>query len=183
MDLKLNSHSKILIVGTSGSGKSTLARRLSKKFNLIDIELDALFWKPNWTETPQNIFREDILNAIAQGDGFVIHGNYNKVRDITWANSEIVIWLDYPKWLVMWRVSKRSILRLIKNEVLWSGNQETFQKTFLSKSSIILWAWNTYALRRQQYLELIKAPEFEHLKVIHITNPNEIDRLIFSQIT
>lgn len=180
--IEFNSHSKILIVGTSGSGKSTLARRLSKKLSLTDIELDALFWKPNWTETPQNEFREKILSAIAKKDGFVIHGNYNKVRDITWGKSEIVIWLDYPKWLVMWRVFKRSVLRLIKNEVLWSGNQETFYKTFFSKDSIILWAWNTYALRRQQYLQLIKTPEFEHLKVIRITNPNEIDRLIIEKI-
>lgn len=184
MDSKniFDQNSKILVVGTSGSGKSSLARRLSRQYNLHDIELDALFWKPNWTETPQVEFREKILNAISTDKGFVIHGNYNKVRDITWGKSEIVIWLDYPRWIVMWRVFKRSVLRLIKNEVLWSGNRETFQKTFLSKDSIILWAWNTYNLRRQQYLQLIKTPEFTHLKVIHITRPRDVERLIFSNI-
>jgi len=181
-NIEFNSHSKILIVGTSGSGKSTLARRLSKELNLTDVELDSLFWKPNWTETPQDEFRDKILNAISKSHGFVIHGNYNKTRDITWGNSKIVIWLDYPKWLVMWRVFKRSVSRLIKNEVLWSCNQESFQKTFLSKDSIILWAWNTYDLRRQQYLQLMQSPEFENLKIIRITKPDEIDRMIFSKI-
>lgn len=181
-NVELKSNSKILIVGTSGSGKTTLARRLANELNLTDIELDSLFWKPNWTETPQEEFREKILKAISKSDGFVIHGNYNKSRDITWGNSQIVIWLDYPKWLVMWRVFKRSVLRLIKNEVLWSGNQETFRKTFLSKNSIILWAWNTYSIRRQQYLQLMQSPEFEHLKIIRVTKPHEVESMIFAKI-
>jgi len=177
---QLNHKSKILIVGTSGSGKSTLARRLSQELNLKDIELDSLFWKPNWTETPLEEFKKRIVEIISVSEGFVIHGNYNKVRDVTWGNSEIVIWLDYPKWLVMWRVFKRSVLRLIKNEVLWSGNKETFKKTFMTKDSIILWAWNTYEVRKRQYQQLIKTPEFEHLDLIHITKPSEADQLILS---
>ncbi len=38
----------INVVGTSGSGKSTLARRLAHRLELPWIELDRLYWRPNW---------------------------------------------------------------------------------------------------------------------------------------
>ena len=88
---ELNKNSKILIVGTSGSGKSTLARTLSEKIGVPDIELDNLFWKENWTQSEPEEFRQKIMNAISKSSGFVIHGNYNKVRDLTWGHSNIVI--------------------------------------------------------------------------------------------
>ncbi len=37
----------INVVGTSGSGKSTLARRWRTGWN-TRIELDRLYWRPNW---------------------------------------------------------------------------------------------------------------------------------------
>ena len=59
-----DNNSKILIVGTGGSGKSTLARALSKKIQIPDIELDALFWKENWTKSEPEEFRQKIKNAL-----------------------------------------------------------------------------------------------------------------------
>lgn len=170
-----------MIVGTSGSGKSTLARKLSKSLKINDIELDGLYWLPHWTESALPEFRSKILSEMNKSTGFVIHGNYNKVRDITWKNSEIVIWLDYPKYIVMWRVLRRSILRLLKNETLWAGNKESFKKTFLSKDSIILWAWNTYELRRKQYEHLIVEPEYKHIKVFRINSPKELKSFLSKQ--
>ena len=174
----INSRSKILVVGTSGSGKSTLARHLSKKLNLRDIELDALFWKENWQQSDQQEFRQKIQDSLSGDSGFIIHGNYGKVRDLTWGNAELVIWLDYSRPLVMWRVLKRSWLRILKNEALWAGNKESFKKTFLSKDSIILWAWQTYNLRRQQYTELMTSSEYSHIKVLRFTNPSQVDNFL-----
>jgi adenylate kinase family enzyme len=41
----------LLVIGTSGSGKTTLAEKLSKQLGIKNIELDALYWKENWTES------------------------------------------------------------------------------------------------------------------------------------
>ncbi|WP_262355798.1 shikimate kinase, partial [Klebsiella pneumoniae] len=46
----------INVVGTSGSGKSTLARRLAHRLELPWIELDRLYWRPNWQGAPDEAF-------------------------------------------------------------------------------------------------------------------------------
>jgi adenylate kinase family enzyme len=177
---KINNSSKILVVGTSGSGKTTLARQLASKFQLNDIELDALFWKENWTQSEQTEFREAILTAQSVKSGFVIHGNYNKVRDLTWGKVDIVIWLDYPKRIVMWRVIIRSIKRILKSEELWAKNKESIKKTFFTKESIILWAWQTYDLRKKQYLEFIEKNEYPDVEIVRFHSPRDCEKFLNS---
>jgi adenylate kinase family enzyme len=170
-----NHNSKVFVVGTSGSGKSTFARKLSQKIGVVDIELDLLFWKANWTESEPEEFRAKITKAINDNQGWVMHGNYNKVRDLTWGNTETLIWLDYSKSVVMYRVIKRSLKRIFTQEELWTGNKESIKKTFFSKQSIILWSWQTYAIRKTQYLKLIQDPDFKAIKVIRFANPSEAE--------
>jgi len=47
---------KINVVGTSGVGKSTLARRLAQELSLPYIEMDVLYWLPEWQGTPDDEF-------------------------------------------------------------------------------------------------------------------------------
>ena len=41
---------RINVVGTAGSGKSTFAKSIAKKFNAPYVQLDEIFWKPNWKD-------------------------------------------------------------------------------------------------------------------------------------
>jgi len=170
--------SRILVVGTSGSGKTTLARVLASRFQLTNIELDALFWGPNWTQASQATFRGRIENAMALNEGWVIHGNYGKVRDLTWRRANIVIWLDYSLPVVFWRVLKRSLVRIVTNESLWAGNRETFRKTFFSKDSILLWSLQTYRLRKRQYEELLQMPTHAHIRILRFKTPKQTERFL-----
>lgn len=176
--ISLNNKSKIMVVGTSGSGKSTLARKISHKLNLKDIELDALFWKSNWQQTEPEIFKSKIETEITGIEGFIIHGNYNEVRDVTFGSCDTVIWLDYSKVIVMWRVIKRTIIRVLTKKTLWEGNTETLKKAFLSKESIILWAWNTYELRRRQYLQIIHSNIYNINTFVVIKKPGSAKFLL-----
>ena len=42
---------RINVVGTSGCGKSTVAKRIAERLNVPYIQLDELYWKPNWVES------------------------------------------------------------------------------------------------------------------------------------
>ena len=44
---------KIIIAGSAGVGKSTLGKKLSKKLSIPHIELDHLFWLPDWKPRPE----------------------------------------------------------------------------------------------------------------------------------
>jgi len=178
MNVKLDEHSKILVVGTSGSGKSTLAKNISNILGIKDIELDALFWKENWQESSNDDFRDKIMQSIKGTSGYVLHGNYNKVKDLTWGNADTVIWLDYSLFIVMWRVIKRTFVRIITQEELWAGNKETLKKSFFDKDSIILWAWNTYSKRKAQYKEMIKENPYKIKTYIVLKSPKEAKEFI-----
>ncbi len=73
----------INVVGTSGSGKSTLARRLAHRLELPWIELDRLYWRPNWQGAPDEAFFAAIAAATAT-PGWVLDGNYNRSRSVKW---------------------------------------------------------------------------------------------------
>lgn len=171
----MNLYSKILIIGTSGSGKSTLARHLARRLQLADIELDALYWQANWTPAGASLFRARVENAINSHSAWVMNGNYLEIKDLSWGNAQQLIWLDYSLATVMWRVIKRSLLRVIKKEKLWAGNTETLKNNFFSKDSIILWAWQTYALRKKQYSEMIADPSYRHLQVLRFKTPAALE--------
>lgn len=172
------SQSKILIVGTSGSGKSTLARKICAKTGLKDLELDAFHWKPDWKMAELEEFRTAVRKAMASSAGFVIHGNYGKIADLTWGSADTVIWLDYPRSLVMWRVLRRTIWRVVTKKRLWSGNVETFRKSFLEKDSVIAWAWNTYWRRKEQFSRMMQENPYRIARFVRLRTPVETRKFL-----
>jgi adenylate kinase family enzyme len=174
----MDNTSKILVIGTSGSGKTKLAEKLSKQLGSKNIELDALYWKENWTESSIEEFREKIAESIENTKGYVLHGNYNKVKDVTWGNVDTVIWLDYSRIVVMWRVLKRTIRRIITQEELWAGNKETFKNSFLEKDAIVFWAWKTYKKRKEQYSKMVEENPYKIKEFIILKRPKEAERLL-----
>jgi len=90
------------VVGTSCSGKTSLARAIASRLDLPHVELDALFWGPNWTPVPDDTFRARVADAVA-GDQWVIDGGYSTIRSLIWERADTVVWLDYPMHLVLGR--------------------------------------------------------------------------------
>jgi adenylate kinase family enzyme len=170
----LSDRSRIAILGVSGSGKSTLARRLAQRYGVEHIELDSLFMNAGWVETELPEFRARVARRLSGLPGYVIDGNYKKVRDLTWDRCDTIIWLNYSKPLVMRRVILRTIKRVVTHQKLWNGNRESFRKSFLSKDSIILWSWNTYERRKSECRELQRQYEGKGIRFIVIDSPKAI---------
>ena len=111
---------RVVVIGTTGSGKTTLARRLAGRLGVPHVELDALHWDPDWTEAPPAVFRERTARALA-GDGWMADGNYGKVRDLVWPRADTVVWLDFPLFVTLWRLVRRTFRRALTREELWGG--------------------------------------------------------------
>jgi len=161
---------RINVVGTSGSGKTTMAARLAQRLRVPHIEMDALFWGPDWTPVPEEVFRQRVVEALS-GTAWVIDGNYSRLRTSVWERADTVIWLDYPLAVIMTQLMTRTLRRALKREELWSGNRESLSKSFFSRDSILLWALQTYRRRREQYPALFAQPEYAHLTVIWLRSP------------
>lgn len=172
---------RINVVGTSGSGKSTLARRLSNHLAVPYIELDSLFWLPNWQEaSDEEFFRK--LKA-AQGDGgWVIDGNYTRSIPLKWDRVDLVVWIDLPFWLTFYQAFRRAISRALSGKEIWSGtgNRETITKTFFSRDSVLLWTITSYKSVRQKYESLMQDPQYAHIKFLRLRSRSEIEKFVSS---
>lgn len=101
--------SRIAILGNTAGGKSTLARHLSKTRNLPHIEIDKLFWSPDWSLVPSEIYNRDHDAAIGQqrwiidggGDLASVERRVNRATEL--------ILLDFPLWIHFWRAAERQM--------------------------------------------------------------------------
>lgn len=159
------------IVGTSGSGKSTLARAIADRCGIAHIELDNLFWEPHWQKAPLHVFIDRVVQA-TQSDDWVSCGNHSRAQPLLLAQADKIIWLDYPFWMIFWRVIKRTARRIWRREPCCHGNYETVYRQFFTKDSIFLWVIRTYLKRKQTYSALMQGPDKE--KWIRITNAQEL---------
>ncbi len=168
-------HRRIAVVGSTGAGKTALARRLAARLGLPHIELDAIHWGPGWSERPLEEFRAQVAE-IVRGERWILDGNYRKARDLIWSRADTLVWLDYPLWLVLWRLVRRTLRRIITREKLWHGNREHWNDAFLGRDSLILWALRSHGRLRQQYPALLQQPEFAHLHVVQLRSSRETER-------
>ena len=170
---------KINVIGTSASGKTTFSRELAKRLSIPFVEMDTVFWEPNWKEPSDEVFFARLKEAI-KGNSWVLDGNYNRTQTIKWERVTTIIWLDYSFLKTIRQSVFRSINRAITQKELWpgTGNKESFVRTFFSKDSVVLWMLKTYGKNRKRYLELSKHPMLKNVQFVHIKSPEEANEFL-----
>jgi len=170
---------RVVVVGTTGAGKTTVARILADKWGVPCVELDALYWGPNWTPVPDDVFRERVAQAVVQ-DAWVVDGNYGVVRHLIWQRADTVIWLDYSLTAILRQLIGRTCGRILRREELWSGNRESLSRVLLRRDSIILWALRTYHRRRRTYSALMRDSGFDSVRFVRLLSLPETKRWLDS---
>lgn len=166
---------RIVVIGTTGAGKSTLAATLAARLALPRIELDALYWGPRWTPVGRDAFRARVATATA-GERWVAAGNYGAVRDLLWPRADTLVWLDYPLAINFWRLTRRSLRRILTREELWAGNRETLRTQFLSRDSLYMWAVRSHARHRRESAALLADPAHARLAMLRFASPRDTAR-------
>ncbi len=160
---------RVVVAGTSGSGKTTLARSVAALLELPYFEIDGLFHGSGWTRRPE--FRADVERLTA-GERWVTEWQYSAVRGLLAARADTMVWLDYSRALVMWRVTRRTLRRRVRRDVMWNGNVEPPLWTFFrSKEHIVRWAWNTHHKTPHRVGRLLE--EGTHLTVVRLRSPRQ----------
>jgi adenylate kinase family enzyme len=113
----LAAQKKIVIIGPPGAGKTSLANELQSVLGFKRDEihhLDEHFWYPGWVPVPDPV-RNDWVKQIVQNNYWVIEGNYTDPLDILLPAADIVIFLDFPRYI--------SFQRILQRRVNWVGKK------------------------------------------------------------
>lgn len=168
---------RYLVVGTSGAGKSTFAQQLAAQTQSPYLELDSLYWGPDWQAVPTERFRHLVVQA-TQAERWVADGNYSAVRDILWPQASHVVWLNYSRLTVFSRLLWRTLRHSITRQRLSHGNRESLAMALFSKDSILLWALTTYAKNQRKFAALRNDPQFAHLQWVEVRKPSEAAQVL-----
>ncbi len=150
---------RIRVQGCSGSGKTTLAHDLAARLDLPHLELDAVNHREGWREATDDEWDRSLEEfLVAAPQGWVSCGNYSHRSDRLAAAADTVVWLDYPRSLVMARMVRRTFLRAALRRELWNGNRERW-RSLLNRDpadNILLWAWTMHPVYADRF-----APQWE----------------------
>ena len=162
---------RVMIYGVTGSGKSTYAEKLSAKTGIPWHSVDELTWEPNWTEVPLEIQRARIETICSQGE-WILDTAYAKWMDIPLARVQLIIGLDYPRWVSLSRLLRRCAVRIVDKKPICNGNRERLMNT-LSRDSIISWHFKSFKRKRER-TRLWEA-QVTGPSVLRFTNPTDAE--------
>ena len=167
---------KILVYGVTGSGKTTLAERVAERTGLPWFAIDDLTWEPGWVQVPDEEQRRRIEEICTRPE-WVIDAAYAKWLHIPLQHVELIVALDYPRWVSLTRLIRRSVARAVDGKTICNGNRESFLGMF-SKDSIILWHFKSFNSKRIRIEKWCKSEN--SFKLIRLRSPRDADKFLDS---
>ena len=163
---------RILILGRTGSGKTRLARELAAALGVPHVELDSLYFGPDFSRAPLSLLRERTSAALA-GDRWVTDGNKRAVRDLVWPRADTIVWLDYPVYVSLWRLAKRARTRTLalSAHAAQTGRRTGLPKQILAAARGVLTALRSHRGQRREYPRMFAQPANQHLAVARLRSP------------
>ena len=168
---------RVVVIGSSCSGKSTFAEALARARGFDFVELDELYWGPQWTPKPTAEFQRLVRQSAARSN-WVSAGNYSIARQELWPRATAIVWLNFGLGLLLWRGLRRSLSRSLRGTELFHGNRETLRRAFLSRESLLWWIASTFHRRRREFSALRASPEYRDLAWLEARTQAQADAIL-----
>lgn len=169
---------RVLFHGVTGSGKTSAAHAYARATGLPVFSADDdLGWLPGWASRPPGD-QVRLAAEIAAQDRWVLDSAYSTWRHLVLPRAELVVFLDYPRWLSLGRLLRRTVLRVMSKEPVCNGNTETLRRV-LSADSIVLWHVATFRRKRVDIAEIRADPSMP--PVLSFRRPRDLDAWIAAE--
>ncbi len=152
-----------MVAGCAGSGKSTLARDLASRTGLPLVEWDGLgvLGSPEYRAA---------ISRMAAGPRWILDGAPYYADEFVYAAADTVIFLDYPKRVVMWLVLRRT-LRIELARRAAARHRPQGLAAWRDAEHPVRWAWFSHRDRHREGLVLTARPELADAQIIRFTRP------------
>ena len=152
-----------MVIGCAGSGKSTLARQLAGRTGLPLVERDELGVEgsPGYLSA---------LAEMAARPCWILDGAPYYADELVYSAADTVVFLDYPKVLVLWRV----LWRTAKVDVLGrpaGAHRPQGLAALRDREHPIRWAWTSHRDRHREGLALMARPGLAQTQILRFTRP------------
>ena len=140
---------RVLFYGVTGTGKSTAAHRYAQITGLPEFSADDdIGWLPDWSVRELDDERA-IAGSIAAQDHWVLDSVYGKWSDLVVPRAQLIVALDYPRWVSLTRLLRRTTRRILTKERICNGNTESLRKQLFTADSIILWHFKSFTRKHR----------------------------------
>jgi adenylate kinase family enzyme len=160
---------RVLVIGPGGAGKSTFAKRLGKLLGIEVKHLDRFYWRAGWTKPSEDDWLKTITE-LTSGDSWIMDGNFGGTLDLRLKSCDTIIFLDMPRLLCLWRVTKRRLLyRNRSRPDMAEGCNEKLDLEF------IRWVWNYSRRSRPRVVKLLE--EYSQSKqIVWLRSKADVER-------
>jgi adenylate kinase family enzyme len=167
---------RILLYGVTGSGKTRAAARISAATGLPWTAADDLAWEPGWVQVDEEEQRRRFAEVSA-GDSWVLDSAYGAWSDLVLGQADLVVALDYPRWLSLQRLLRRTVVRLLTRRQVCNGNTESL-RSVVGSDSILRWHFRSFRSKHERIVAWEADPRMP--RVARFTRPRDLDRWIES---
>lgn len=167
---------RILIYGVTGSGKTTLAAGLSEATQITWHSVDDLTWEPGWVEVPGDEQRRRIQRICEQPE-WILDAAYGKWLDVPLGAADLIVALDYPRWVSLQRLVRRTAIRIFGRRLICNGNRESVRDLF-SRDAILMWHFRSFRRKRKRIRQWSNDPVVP--PVLRLTSPRQTNEWLKS---
>lgn len=160
---------RIMIVGQPGSGKSTLARALGERTGLPVVHIDKIHWQSGWVERSK-AEKTRLCQEVEQRSHWIFEGGHSATWLSRLARADMLIVLDRPLPLRLWRVVSRAVRGLGRTR---PDMAEGCPERLGSLPEFIRYIWTTRNANREKMHRLAAAAP-QGCEVVHLRSDKDV---------
>ncbi len=160
---------RIMIIGQPGSGKSTLARALGERTGLPVVHIDTIHYQPGWIERSKDE-KTRLCHEVEVRSRWIFEGGHSATWRHRVGRADLLIWLDRPITVRLWRVVIRTLTQLGRTRPDLPDN---CPEKLSNLPEFIAFIWSTRRTARAKMDELITSAPAT-CRAVHLRSDREI---------